>query len=79
MAIPWWGSLSSLKVCKQQHFVAFSFIYLASGKNLPTYASICFTAGFSSSFLGNRPTCDQTANRRRIKSILVLRTYVWHE
>jgi len=30
-------------------------------------------------FLVNRPTCDQTANRRRVESIPVLRTYVWHE
>jgi len=30
-------------------------------------------------FLANRPTYDQTADRRRVKSIPVLRTYVWHE
>jgi len=28
-------------------------------------------------FLGNRPTCDQTADRRREKSIPLLRTYMY--
>jgi len=31
-----------------------------------------------SSFLANCP-CDQTADHCRVKSIPVLRTYVWHE
>jgi len=51
--------------------------YLAAGKTLPE--ALCFTAGSTSSFLASRPTCDKTADRRRVKSILVLRTYVWHE
>jgi len=29
-------------------------------------------------FLANRPTSDQTADRRQVKSIPVLRTYVQH-
>jgi len=46
---------------------------LAAGKTLPE--AICFTG--SSSFSAKRPACDQTADRRRVKSIPVLRTYVW--
>jgi len=49
--------------------------YLATGKTLPK--AICFTTG--SSFLANRPTYDQTADRSRVRSISVPRTYVWHE
>jgi len=49
--------------------------FLAAGNKLPE--ALCFTD--SSYFLVNRPTCDQTADRRRVKNVPVFKTYVWHE
>jgi len=46
------------------------FADLAAGKTLPE------AIYSSSSLLVNRPTCDQTADRRRVKGIPVLRTDV---
>jgi len=43
-------------------------LVIAAGKTL--LEAICLTAG---SFLVSRQTCDQTADRGRVKSILVLR------
>jgi len=40
------------------------FACLAAGKTLPE--AICFTAG--TLLLSNHPTCDQTADRRQVKS-----------
>jgi len=57
------------------YVVIHRYSFLVAGKTLPE--AICFTAG--SSFLANRPMCDKTADRRQIKSIPVLRAYVWHE
>jgi len=41
---------------------------LAAGKTLQD------NMFFADGFLANIPACDQTADRRRVKSILVLRT-----
>jgi len=60
----WW----KLYVLPLNHFLLFR-----SQQN----SAIYFTD--ASTFLGNHPTCDQTANRRHVKSIMVLTTYVWHE
>jgi len=62
--------LRCASTCCENAFVQF----LAAGNKVAR--GYMFYRLFFFSFLANRSTCDQTADRRRVKSIPVLRTYV---